>query len=107
MITLTRKASEQVKQLIETQDLPKTAGLRVAVQDGGCMNFAYELNFENEKRDTDQVFESEGVTLLVDPQSLPLLNGTVIDFTEGPQGTGFVFDNPNAAGGCDCGRSFF
>ncbi len=79
--------------------------LRVFVESGGCSGFEYGMSFDLPK-ETDQVFESEGVRILVDPTSLAYLNGTSIDFDDGLQGKGFELKNPNAQSTCGCGKSF-
>ena len=104
MITLTPRAARQV----ETMRQAQTDGqkrLRVFVESGGCSGFEYGMSFDLPKPD-DQVFESEGVRVLVDPTSLAYLTGTSIDFDDGLQGKGFELKNPNAQSTCGCGRSF-
>lgn len=79
--------------------------LRVFVDAGGCSGFEYGMSFDVPKAD-DNVYESEGVQILVDPTSLAYLDGTHIDFDDGLQGKGFELRNPNAKSTCGCGRSF-
>lgn len=79
--------------------------LRVFVDAGGCSGFEYGMSFDLPKAD-DNVYESEGVQILVDPTSLAYLDGTHIDFDDGLQGKGFELRNPNAKSTCGCGRSF-
>lgn len=79
--------------------------LRVFVESGGCSGFEYGMSFDLPKPD-DNVFESEGVQLLVDPTSLAYLDGTSIDFDDGLHGKGFELKNPNAQNTCGCGKSF-
>lgn len=106
MISLTEKAAQEVKRLIDAQDLPKDAGLRVGVRGGGCSGLTYSLNFETEQREKDRAFDSHGVKLYVDSKSLLYLSGTTIDYTDGLNGSGFTFNNPNATQSCGCGSSF-
>ena len=80
--------------------------LRVAVLEGGCSGNEYRLGFENDEHDGDSKFDCNGVTLIVDEQSLSLVNGVEIDYQNGLQGSFFVFNNPQATGGCGCGKSF-
>ena len=82
-----------------------TAGLRVGVRGGGCSGFQYQLAFD-ERRDGDVVFEDHGLQLLVEPQSLPYVDGSVIDYVESLQGAGFQVNNPNVVAACGCGSSF-
>jgi len=79
--------------------------LRVFVEGGGCSGFQYGMSFDLPKND-DQVVETEGVQVLLDPTSLAYLNGTSIDFDDGLQGKGFEIRNPNAQSTCGCGKSF-
>jgi iron-sulfur cluster assembly protein len=106
MITLTDKGAEKVKEFLAAQAaVADTAGLRVGVRGGGCSGFQYALAFD-EQRDGDEVFEYEGIRLLVDRPSLPYVKGSVIDFVDGLQGAGFKVENPNVVAACGCGSSF-
>jgi iron-sulfur cluster assembly protein len=78
----------------------------VGVQGGGCSGLMYELGFDNELKETDKVFEVEGVKIVVDKKSFLYLVGTTLDFSGGLNGKGFVFVNPNADRTCGCGESF-
>jgi iron-sulfur cluster assembly protein len=80
--------------------------LRVSVLPGGCSGFQYGLNLEEEPREDDEILESNGVRLFVDPFSSQYLRGTRIGYASSFQGSGFTFTNPNATGGCGCGSSF-
>ena len=91
---------------MEEEGLDSGHGLRIAVMAGGCSGFQYALNFENEKRDNDIVYEVDGLTLYVDSMSAQYLEGTSVDYVMNPSGSGFTFDNPQATGGCGCGQSF-
>jgi len=106
MITLTEKASSEVKRLIEAQNLPEGAGLRVGVKGGGCSGLSYALNFDTEVKESDRAFDCNGVKILVDSKSFLYLAGTVLDYTDGLNGSGFTFNNPNATQSCGCGSSF-
>ncbi len=104
MLTLTPRAARQVLAMHSGQgDANKR--LRVFVESGGCSGFEYGMSFDLPKPD-DNVFESEGVQMLVDPTSLAYLNGTNIDFDDGLHGKGFELKNPNAQNTCGCGKSF-
>ena len=102
---LTAKAAEKVKEIRVAEDLGEQ-GLRVRVLGGGCSGFSYDLHFEHETTDLDQVFESEGIKLYIDMMSYQYLEGTEIDYVEGLHGAGFKFVNPQATGTCGCGSSF-
>ena len=104
MITLTSRAARQVQTMHSAQGDGQKC-LRVFVENGGCSGFEYGMSFDRPKAD-DQVFESEGVQVLVDPTSLAYLNGTSIDFDDGLHGKGFELKNPNAQSTCGCGKSF-
>ena len=104
MITLTYRAARQVQTMRAAQaDAAKR--LRVFVESGGCSGFEYGMSFDRAKAD-DQLFESEGEQVLVDPTSLAYLNGCSIDFDDGLHGKGFEIKNPNAQSTCGCGKSF-
>jgi len=106
MITVTEKAAEQVKRIKEQQSLDDSFGLRVSVQGGGCSGLSYGLDFDNEEQEGDQVFEDKGVKVFVDMKSFLYLAGTTLDFSDGLNGKGFHFINPNASKTCGCGESF-
>ncbi len=106
MIALTEKAASEVKKLIQVQELPEDAGLRVGVKGGGCSGLSYSLNFETQQKDNDKVFDSYGVKIIVDSKSFLYLAGTTLDYTDGLNGSGFTFNNPNATQSCGCGSSF-
>ena len=105
-LTLTSKAIEMVKVTREQEGMDPSYGLRVAVMGGGCSGFQYALDFEQEARPTDTVFDAEGLTVFVDPVSARYLEGVTIDYVFGAQGAGFKFNNPKATGSCGCGHSF-
>jgi iron-sulfur cluster assembly protein len=104
MITLTPGAASQVKRLLEKENKPEW-GLRVGVRSGGCSGFSYVLGFDA-PQEGDKVEELDGLKILVDPKSVPYLEGTELDYQEGLQGKGFTFLNPNATRSCGCGESF-
>ncbi len=105
MVTLTDKAAEKVKELLNGQGTESKPGLRVAVRGGGCSGFQYALAFD-EQRDGDQIYEHEAITLLVDSESVPFVDGSEVDFVDGLQGAGFAVNNPNVVAACGCGQSF-
>ena len=106
MIEITDKGAEKVHEFLSAQDADiSLAGLRVGVRGGGCSGFQYQLAFD-EQRDSDVVFESHGLKLLVDNESLQFVRGSVIDYEESLQGAGFKVNNPNVVAACGCGSSF-
>ena|SRR3990167_2263590 len=106
MITLTPTAAEQVKQLISKESKPNM-GLRVGIKGGGCSGMTYVLAIdEATPKQYDEVFEQEGVKVLIDAKSHLYLNGMTIDYKNSLVGGGFEFTNPNAKSSCGCGTSF-
>src|SRR5438046_9395421 len=106
MITITDKGAEKVREFLQAQQADiAVAGLRVGVRGGGCSGFQYQLAFD-QRRDNDEVFESHGITLLVDRTSLPYIRGAEVDYLDGLQGAGFQVNNPNVVAACGCGSSF-
>ena len=106
MITISDKGAEKVHEFLASQqDDVSMAGLRVGVRGGGCSGFQYQLAFD-EQRANDVVFESHGLKLLVDSESLPFVRGSTIDYEESLQGAGFKVNNPNVVAACGCGSSF-
>lgn len=107
MITMTDKAVKELKRIMQTDPTAKDAAVRVNVVGGGCSGMSYKLGFENQPpAQNDKVFEKDGVKVLVDVKSLLYLTGTELDFSDGLNGTGFTFSNPNAKRTCGCGSSF-
>ena len=106
MINVTELAAAKITELLAEEQKP-AAGLRVFVQGGGCSGFQYGLMIEeNGQGGADQVFESHGVKLFVDPISVRYLTGAEVDFVETVTGGGFTIKNPNATSTCGCGQSF-
>jgi iron-sulfur cluster assembly protein len=105
VVILTDNAASEVKRLIDAQDL-HDHNLRVGVEGGGCSGLMYSLHLDNQIRDTDKVFESKGIKLVMDSRSIVYLSGTKIDFVNSMMGGGFKFINPNASRSCGCGSSF-
>jgi len=105
MISVTDKAAEAIKSIMTKEGL-HDHGLRVAVVGGGCSGMSYKLNFEKDPTPADKIFEEKGVKIFVDTKSHLFLNGTTLDFSDGLQGSGFSFLNPNAKSSCGCGSSF-
>jgi iron-sulfur cluster assembly protein len=105
-IILTPKAADHVRKIKGENNIPESHGLRVGVKGGGCSGLSYVLGFDAEKKPNDHVFELHGITIYIDPKSLFFLSGTELDFQDGLNGKGFVFNNPNATKSCGCGSSF-
>lgn len=105
LMKVTDAAVERVKALIEQRGKP-TAGVRIGVRTKGCSGLSYTLEYADERGPKDEVVESQGITILVDPKATLFLIGTEMDFVEEKLKTGFVFRNPNEKGRCGCGESF-
>jgi iron-sulfur cluster assembly protein len=103
-ITVTEKAARHIQKTLDKRG--KGVGLRLAVKTSGCSGMAYALEFADESQPEDLIFENGGVKLLVDPRSLPYLEGTELDFVREGLNEGFKFNNPNAKAECGCGESF-
>jgi iron-sulfur cluster assembly protein len=103
-ISLTPAAAERVKSFIAARG--KGLGLRLGVRKTGCSGFAYVVNYADDRAPTDHEFEDHGVKVFVDPDSLPLINGTTVDFVKQGLNEAFRFHNPNIKGECGCGESF-
>ena len=104
-VRLTPGAAKKVKEIRDAEGLTEQ-GLRVRVIGGGCSGFQYDLFFEDETNEFDEVFEVDGVKIYVDMMSFQYLEGTEIDYVEGLHGAGFKFLNPKASATCGCGASF-
>jgi iron-sulfur cluster assembly protein len=105
MIQLTPKASKAVKRFIKFSETP-VIGMRVTISGGGCSGFQYNLKLEASAAVEDTVLDIDGIRMMVDPDTLPLVDGLVIDFIDSMTESGFKFDNPNAKASCGCGKSF-
>ncbi|MFZ0211163.1 MAG: iron-sulfur cluster insertion protein ErpA [Candidatus Acidiferrales bacterium] len=106
MIALTPVAVSKVKEIIGQQN-PVPTGLRVAVVGGGCSGFSYHMAFENQINETsDNIYEFDGLKVMVDQMSEMYLDGISIDYIESIEGSGFKFNNPNVKSTCGCGSSF-
>jgi len=108
MIYVSDKAKEKVNKLMKEANINNESGyfLRVSVVGGGCSGLSYKLDFDNESKAMDQVFEDNGVKVVTDLKSFLYLVNTTLDFSEGLNGKGFYFSNPNASRTCGCGESF-
>ncbi|MEM7549318.1 MAG: iron-sulfur cluster assembly accessory protein [Bacteroidota bacterium] len=106
MISVTEKAKERIIELRKEEGKTNDHNIRVAVKGGGCSGLMYDLLFDDQRTDTDEVFEDQGVKILIDKKSMLYLLGTTLDFSDGLNGKGFQFINPNASRTCGCGESF-
>lgn len=103
-ISVTPKAATQIRKALVKRG--GGAGLRVAIKTSGCSGYAYALEFADAASAEDLAFESEGVQLFVDARSLPMIDGTQLDWVREGLNEGFKFNNPNASATCGCGESF-
>jgi iron-sulfur cluster assembly accessory protein len=106
VLTLTPPAVDMVKEIRAKEGLSDAHWLRVAVVGGGCSGFSYQLDFDDQAQEGDEVIEYEGVRVRVDPTSAQYLRGIQIDYVRSLSGGGFKFVNPNAKQTCGCGSSF-
>ena len=106
-ITVSDKAKDQVLKLMaEAGQNDPSYFLRVSVVGGGCSGLSYKMDFDNQLKPTDQVFDNNGIRVVSDLKSLLYLMNTVLEFSDGLNGKGFYFNNPNASRTCGCGESF-
>lgn len=106
MIAVSEKAKARIIELRDKEGNPGNYNVRVSVKGGGCSGLMYDLSFADTTQEGDQVFEDNGVKVMVDKRSLLYLLGTTLDFSDGLNGKGFHFVNPNATRTCGCGESF-
>lgn len=107
MIKVSDYAKEKAIQLMTEDGFnPAEDYIRVEVKSGGCSGLEYVLKFDNQKTDTDQIFEDNNIKIIIDKKSILYLAGTTLEYSGGLNGKGFVFNNPNASRTCGCGESF-
>ncbi|ALG68877.2 iron-sulfur cluster assembly protein IscA [Beggiatoa leptomitoformis] len=104
MISLTPKAATHIQKSIDKRG--KGVGLRLGVRTSGCSGMAYIMEFADQVEEQDQIFESQGVKVIVDPKSLSYIDGTELDYVREGLNEGFKFNNPNIKDECGCGESF-
>lgn len=104
-IDITESAIKRLSTLLKDEE-DKNTKLRIYITGGGCSGFQYGFTFDSSKSDDDLIIEKEKVSIIVDPMSMQYLIGSVLDFTEGLEGSRFVIKNPNAKTTCGCGSSF-
>ncbi len=106
LVSITPTAADKVRKLMAEDPEGESSVLRVAIQGGGCSGFQYGLGFDSGPVEDDETIELHGVTIVIDPHSVPYLKGATIDFLTGLEESGFKIDNPNAQASCGCGHSF-
>jgi iron-sulfur cluster assembly protein len=106
MLFVGDSAKEKITEIFDQEKISNDFFVRVSVTSGGCSGLTYQLDFDNESRPNDQVFEDNGVKVVTDLKSFLYLCNTQLEFSGGLSGKGFFFDNPNAARTCGCGESF-
>ena len=105
-VSISELAATKIKYFAEKQGITGNVGVRVAVKGGGCSGLTYDLDITEQELETDRVVEQHGVKVMVDKKSYIFLVGTELEFSDGLNGKGFVFVNPNAKKTCGCGTSF-
>lgn len=105
LVTLTETAASKLLAIMNERGVANTHALRVFISGGGCSGLQYGMTFEDNLQPVDAVFMQHGLRVVIDPRSLPYLEGANIDYIEGPTGGGFQIDNPNAVSSCGCGQS--
>ena len=105
-VAISEKAAEKIKLFAGREGISENVGVRVAVKGGGCSGLTYDLVITDQELETDKVLEQHGVKVMVDKKSYIFLVGTELEFSDGLNGKGFVFTNPNAKKTCGCGTSF-
>lgn len=106
MILITEKAKNKIIELKKKENAGAEHNIRVGVEGGGCSGLKYNLIFDSQIKESDNIFEDKGIKILVDKKSLLYILGTILDFSDGLNGKGFQFINPNATRTCGCGESF-
>ncbi len=106
MLFVGNSAKGRIAEIMDTKSLDAEFFVRVSVTSGGCSGLSYQLDFDNESQENDQVFEDNGVKVVTDLKSFLYLCNTTLEFSGGLEGKGFYFDNPNASRTCGCGESF-
>lgn len=106
MLYVSENAKKKILNLKEEESMSDDFFVRVSVTSGGCSGLSYQMDFDNESRENDQIFEDKGIKIVTDLKSLLYLFDTTLDFSGGLNGKGFYFENPNASRTCGCGESF-
>jgi iron-sulfur cluster assembly protein len=106
MLFVSEKAKTKIEEIKKKEKMGSEHFVRVEVVSGGCSGFSYDMKFDNNLKADDQVFENNGVKLVTDLKSFLYICNTTLDFSDGIEGKGFYFNNPNASRSCACGESF-
>lgn len=106
MLFVSDSAKEKITDLLQDEDKGPGYFVRVAVKAGGCSGLSYEMTFDNESQAEDEVFEDKWIKIVTDSRSILYLLNTTLDFSDGLNGKGLEFQNPNATRSCGCGESF-
>jgi iron-sulfur cluster assembly protein len=106
MLFVAESAKSKIAELKDQENLSKDFFIRVSVTSGGCSGLTYQMDFDNESRENDQIFEDNDVKIVTDLKSFLYLCNTTLEFSGGLEGKGFFFNNPNASRTCGCGESF-
>lgn len=106
MLFVADSAKAKIDELMSSEELGADYFVRVSVTSGGCSGLSYNMDFDNEEKENDQVFEDKGVKIVTDLRSFLYLCNTTLEFSGGLEGKGFYFNNPNANRTCGCGESF-
>ncbi len=106
MVFVADSAKEKITEIFTQENLSEDYFIRVSVTSGGCSGLSYQMDFDNENKPNDQVFEDKGLKIVTDLKSFLYLCNTTLEFSGGLNGKGFYFNNPNAARTCGCGESF-
>ncbi len=101
-ITITPEALQEIQRIRTEQNIPQELGLRIGIKSSGCCGVSYMLGFDNNRPEIDNILNYDGLTVYVDHQSLEFLTGSTLRYIDGPEGSGFYFENPNDEG-CNCG----
>jgi iron-sulfur cluster assembly protein len=106
LVVITPRAAQEIVKVKADNKIPDAHALRLGVKGGGCSGMSYVLAFDEQPREGDAVYQMQGLTVYIDPKSQFYLSGTTLDFSDGLNGRGFAFNNPNATRTCGCGHSF-
>ncbi|HEY0261394.1 MAG TPA: iron-sulfur cluster assembly accessory protein [Chitinophagales bacterium] len=106
MLYVSENAASKIKQIMADDKMSENAFVRVSVKGGGCSGLSYDMSFDSELKSDDQVFDDKGVKLVTDLKSFLYVCNTTLEFSDGLNGKGFAFSNPNASRTCACGESF-
>jgi iron-sulfur cluster assembly protein len=106
VVSISARAAQEIRKIKVDNNIPEEHALRLGVKGGGCSGMSYVLAFDEAPKERDTIYQIEGLTVFIDPKSQFYLSGTMLDFSGGLNGKGFVFNNPNATRTCGCGNSF-